>query len=287
MTASWQTADLDEVRPDLFVLNNAKVRPFLRGEGELSGKLFRLQTTRREGWLARVRMGGFIVRSLQDRVEALVRISADVVPGAEFDRPLTSDRERIATWDTDQLRWRDLSPHIEGKVRTVRLRLNEVIRRRKSRGEGEYFIVTGSAPDRINLRPIGETNALIHAYAMLQALSRSRRITPQVVDEGFLIPAALGTLPDPHRKALDYLSIPDLPPGRSPWLRCRWWQRYSADLVCRWICRSKEPAHTPAPLPRGERGARRVLYYLPPGQGLITCGGFAGTAEYPGRRSDC
>lgn len=212
MSESWRTPDLDEVRPDLFVLNNAKVRPFLRGEGELSGKLFRLQTTRREGWIARVRMGGFNVRSLQDRVEALARITPGVLPGPEFDRLLASSRERIATWDTGQMRWHELPAQTADGQRTVRLRLNDVIRRRKSRGEGEYFVAIGTPPDRTNLRPIGETNALMHAYSMSAALGQSPRVAPQPVEAGYAISSPLGTLPDPHRKALDYLSIADLTP---------------------------------------------------------------------------
>jgi hypothetical protein len=106
MPASWQPPDLDEARPNLFVVTNAKVRPFLRGEGELSGKMFRLQSLRREGWIARVRMAGFNVRTLQDRIEALKRIVPDVFPGLEFDYSLGSARERIGTWDAGQLRWR-------------------------------------------------------------------------------------------------------------------------------------------------------------------------------------
>lgn len=212
MTENWQTPDLDEVRPDLFVLNNAKVRPFLRGEGELSGKMFRFISTRREGWVGRIRMAGFNVRTLQDRIESLARITPGVLPGPEFDRLLASARERIATWDAARMRWRELPVQTDEKQRTVRLRLNEVIRRRKSRGEGEYFVTIGVPPDRTNLRPIGATNALLHAYSMAAALGQSPRVTPRPVEGGYFVPSSLGQLPVPHHKALDYLSLPDVNP---------------------------------------------------------------------------
>ena len=209
MPAAWGPPDLDESRPDLFLVNNEKVRPFLRGEGDLAGKLFHLRSQRREGWIGRLRMAGFNVRTLQDRVEALPSVAPGVVPGPEFDRPLTSARERIGTWDARQLRWRDLPEQTVGGQRTVRLRLNEVIRRRKSRGEGDYFVVMGTAPGHINLRPIGETNALMHAYAMMAALGQSPRVALHSAPDGLFVPSSLGILPDPHRQALDRLASAD------------------------------------------------------------------------------
>jgi hypothetical protein len=93
----------------------------------------------------------------------------------------------------------------------VRLRLGEVIRRRTSRGAGDYFVVAGTAPKAITLRPIGETNALLHAYSMAESLNQSPRVAPRAVEGAFFVPSSFGMLPDPHRQALDYLALPDLP----------------------------------------------------------------------------
>ena len=213
MPASWGPPDIDESRADLFLVNNEKVRPFLRGEGDQAGKLFHLRSSRREGWIARLRMAGFNVRTLQDRVEALPSIASGILLGPELERPLTSARERIGSWDARQLRWRDLPEHsVDCQGRVVRLRLNEVIRRRKSRGEGDYFLVIGTPPAQINLRPIGETNALMHAYATMAALGDSPHLTLRIAEGGLHVPSSLGILPKPHREALDRLALADAAP---------------------------------------------------------------------------
>ena len=51
MPARWQPPDLDEFRPEHFVITNEKVRPLLRGEGERDGRFFVLQSMRRMGGL--------------------------------------------------------------------------------------------------------------------------------------------------------------------------------------------------------------------------------------------
>ncbi len=119
--------------------NNEKIRPLLRGEGEREGKFFRLQTWRREGLIARIRMAGFNVHTLQDRIDALHAAPVDIEPGPEVFRVLATQREQIAAWDPERLRWRDLPVREVNGVRGVTLRVNEPLRRRKSRSGGDYL----------------------------------------------------------------------------------------------------------------------------------------------------
>ena len=213
MPAPWQPPDLDEVRPDHFVINNEKVRPFLRGEGEREGKFFHLQSWRRDGWLARLRMAGFNVRTLQDRVNALPAIATGVVLGPEGMRPLASARERFATWHPEALRWHDLPIVMVDGAPAVRLRVNEAVRRRKSRSGGDFFVAVPDRPERVGLRPVSEKDAILHAYAILASNSRPPVLRRVETADGYMVPSGQALLPAPHRAALDLLARE----GAEPW----------------------------------------------------------------------
>ena len=205
MPAPWQPPDLDEIRPDRFVINNEKVRPLLRGEGERDGIFFHLQSSRREGWIARVRIAGFNVRTLQDRVDALPSIKRDVALGPEGLRPLSTARERIAGWDPDLLRWRDLPVVAANGRPAVRLLANEPIRRRRSRGGGDFFIAVAEQPERIGLRPVAEKDAIMHAYAILASRGRPPVLRFVATSDGYFVPDGRALLPAPHRETLELL----------------------------------------------------------------------------------
>jgi hypothetical protein len=210
--ARWQSPDLDEVRPGLFVVNNAKTGPFLRGEGEREGSFFRLLTTRREGWLARLRMAGFNVRTLQGRVAALPAIAQDVQRGPEGLRTLSHTREQIAGWDAGRLRWIDRPVVDINGLHGVRLCANEPLRRRRSRAGGDYFVAVLEPPDRINLRPVTEEDAILQAYALLHGTGESPRLAAERTADGYLLPSGRALLPPVYRQALGYLSEPHAEP---------------------------------------------------------------------------
>lgn len=213
MPASWQSPDLDEIHPDQYVINNEKVRPLLRGEGERQGKFFQLQSWRREGWAARVREAGFNVRTLEDRVRSLPSIPGNLQLGPEGIRLLSTARERIAAWDPKGLRWRDLPVlAVDGKP-AVRLRVNEAIRRRKSRSGGDYFVTVAERGESIGLRPVRETEAALHAYGLLASEGPPAVLRFTRTGDGYYVAAGQGTLPPPHREALDRLSAD----GAEPW----------------------------------------------------------------------
>ena len=211
MPAPWQPPDLDEIRWDLFVVNNEKVRPFLRGEGEREGKFFRLQTWRREGWVARLRAAGFNVRTLADRVASLKQIERDIELGPEAVHMLATAREQWAAWDRERLRWRDLSTESQDGGRIVRVRLNESLRRRKSRGGGDFFIAVPERSGRAGLRPVKETDALLHAYALMASTGAPASLRFRQTEAGPFVASDHALLPQPHRDALDLLALEDAP----------------------------------------------------------------------------
>lgn len=206
MPAAWQPPDLDEIRADRFVVNNEKVHPLLRGEGQREGVYFHLQSRRREGWIARVRAAGFNVRTLLDRVNALASVRPDVALGPEGIRLLATARERIAAWDPDRLRWRDLPVETVDGGQGVRLRVEEPVRRRRSRSGGDYFIAIEERPGRIGLRPVKETEAIMRAYSLMAAAEQPPVLRFTETRGHYVVPADQALLPEPHREALDRLS---------------------------------------------------------------------------------
>jgi hypothetical protein len=206
MPSAWQSPDLDEIRRDRFIVNNEKVHPFLRGEGQREGVFFHLQSWRREGWVARLRMAGFNVRTLEDRVNALPSVRNDLTLGPEGIRRLSSTREQIATWDPKRLRWRELPVITVDGVPALRLHVHEPLRRRKSRSGGDFFIAVAERPGRIGLHPVKETEAIMQAYALLAAAGRPAVLTYRQIGDGYIVMEDQALLPEPHREVLDRLS---------------------------------------------------------------------------------
>ncbi len=197
--------DLDEIRPDRFVIHNDKLRPLLKGEGVTAGKFFELVTWRREGLLARIRERGFNVRSLADRAAALHGIAPVAPLGAEAFRLLTQ-KERIAGFDRASLHWREL-PVVEHNGKPgVRLRIGEAVRRRRSRGPGDYYIVAPGAAEQANLRAVSETDALLHAYALIAQSDAPVVLRFVEHADTYFVPQAQTTLPPPHRELLQLLA---------------------------------------------------------------------------------
>ncbi len=200
------TIDLDEIRPDRFVIHNDKVRPLLKGEGVTAGKFFELVTWRRAGLLARIRERGFNVRSITDRIAALPGITPVPPLGAAGVRLLTA-KERIASFDRASLHWQDLPVGEHNGKAAVRLRIGEPVRRRRSRGPGDYYIITPGAADQLNLRPVSETDALLQAYALIAQSAAPAVIRCVQHPDTYHVPQRQATLPPLHRELLQLLAI--------------------------------------------------------------------------------
>lgn len=207
--------DLDEIRPDRFVIHNDKIKPWLKGEGVTIGKFFELGTWRRDGLLARLRERGFNIRTIDDRIAGLGAIGAVEPPGAEGVRALSQAKERIATFDAAELRWRDLPIEQVDNRAVVRLRAGEPLRRRKSRGQGEFYIATHSQQDQINLLPVHETEALLRAYAQ-RALAGPIRLRYTIHDDTIHVPQQAILLPTPHRTVLELIALDKAPAWTFP-----------------------------------------------------------------------
>lgn len=198
--------DLDEIQLDRFVIHNDKLRPLLRGEGVTVGHIFELVTSRREGLIARIRVRGFEVRTMADRIAALPSLPDVAPPGEPGVRALASNKERYAIFDTVELRWRDLPTETVFGKAAVRVPDQLALRRRKGRGKSDYYVATLVRKELINLLPRSETDALLHAYAQLQRLGLQRPINAVRRVDGLFVDRHQATLPQPHSETLALLA---------------------------------------------------------------------------------
>jgi hypothetical protein len=194
--------DLDEVRPDLFVIGNPQVQLVLRGEGELSGSFFRLRSWRREGLIARLRERGFRARTLDERLDELPAVPAVTPPGVPLPRDIAGERMGYALFDPESLSWRGVESDPERGATTILLPRDAVVRRRKGRGGSSYFRVV-EEQGRAGLSPLSEEEALLRSYAQAGAQG-PRELRVSRVDKGFLLPKPAG-LPPRHRAFIEAL----------------------------------------------------------------------------------
>jgi hypothetical protein len=185
-------ADIEELRPDLFVVHNPAAGPTLRGEGEREGDRFRLTTWRRDGLIARLRARGFAVLTLADQIAALPGLPPAAPLGPPLPRSFAS-AERVSVFGGDPPGWRP-APPAPGEPDAPLIGEGQVIRRRKGRGPASYALVA-----RGGLRPLGEDEALRHGYAEL-SLGLPAPIELQPGEQGPLLPDL--PLPAAHRSLL-------------------------------------------------------------------------------------
>lgn len=197
------SVDLDEVRPNRFLIHNVKTKMLLRGEGVTIGNTFELTSWRREGLIARLRMRGFTVRTIDSRIAALPPLPAPVPYGDLGMRDLQHPKERYARFDKVQLRWIDIK--LEEETRQVQIGVGWVVQRRRGRGHADHYLATQEKPERIGLLPMSETSALLMGYAQATA-DGERTLRLQSADGGYRLPASL-LLPPPHREVLKAIGV--------------------------------------------------------------------------------
>ncbi len=190
--------DLDEVRPNRFLIHNLKTKAVLRGEGVTVGNIFELTGWRREGLLARLRMRGFTVRTIDDRIATLPPLPVPVPYGDLVMRDLQHPKERYARFDQVEIRW--INVKAEEGARQVQIGAGWVLQRRRGRGHADHYLATQEKPDRIGLLPLSETGAIMMGYAQATA-DGERTLRLEVVDDGHRLPSDL-LLPPPHREVL-------------------------------------------------------------------------------------
>jgi hypothetical protein len=180
------SSDLEEVRPNLFIVHNPALRPLLRGEGEVTGDRFLLTSQRREGLIARLRVRSFIVRTIDDLLTYLPGLPPIQPPGLPVVRLLASG-ERFSRLGGSPPAWQPIAPLPDRTPSQVELLPGEVVRRRHGRGAPEFVLIGGTRTANLEFKPLSEDLALLHAFAHISLRSPSS-IALAVEGDGFLLP---------------------------------------------------------------------------------------------------
>jgi hypothetical protein len=201
-------ADLEEVRPQHFVIHNMDTYPILKGSGVFKGKMFDLTTWRREGLIARLRQSGFVVRTFDDQVHNLPELPPATMIGEPVEYPRHSNMERYSHFDPQMLTWVADEPHDshEGTPQQyITLHVGWVVRQRQGRGKATYYQVGRSRAGHTALAPLSETSALLAGYAQA-AITRRTPLKIHLNNQFGYIPTI--ELPPPHRDIIKRLAMP-------------------------------------------------------------------------------
>jgi hypothetical protein len=198
------TIDLEEVRPRYFVMHNPAVRPLIKSEGTFEGNRFAQTGWRRDGMLARLRMNGFSVLTLEDRLERLPRLPAAPPIGAACPRALTAN-ERYSYFDPATLDWTPIEPIAATRPddqagqseQAVMLRTGWLIRRRRGRGPAGYYRAFRESSGSAGLTPLAADAALLQGYAQATQHNPPPLALAQTPKGEPLLPDLL--LPAPHQ----------------------------------------------------------------------------------------
>jgi hypothetical protein len=161
------SADIEEIAPDRFIVRDMRAKPILRGEGELQGSIFELRTWRREGLIARLRTAGLHVSALEDQVHALPGLPPAPAIGLTGWRKLATASERFSRFDAIQLRWVAIAPTERAGEPGIEMPVGHPLRRRKSRGASEYYLALAERHGGLGLRLIDENKAILTGYAII------------------------------------------------------------------------------------------------------------------------
>lgn len=211
-------ADLEEFRPNLFIVHNPAAGPTLRGEGEREGDRFRLTTWRRDGLIARLRARGFAVLTLADQIASLPDLPRAPL-GASLARSFAAG-ERVSVFGGSPPGWRP-APLAPDDPQAVLVREGQVIRRRKGRGPASYALI-----GRGGFKALNEDEALRHGYAQL-VHEPPDPIVLRHTEQGSLLPEL--SLPGAHRTLLGRFATR----GRDGWLIAPGAEALAAALLAR------------------------------------------------------
>jgi hypothetical protein len=197
------TIDMEEIAPNRFLLHNEHVRGFVKGEGEVEGRIFTLTTWRRDGLIARLRERTFRVQTLLDQIDALPAPPSPIPLGGIGRRPIGSSLDRYSVFDARELTWKPIEPETRDGEPELLIRDGSVIRRRKGRGAATYALAFAERSGVIGLRPLGETAALLMGYAQA-GMRTTPRLTAQRHDDGYIFPDL--QLPPAYRAVLNRIA---------------------------------------------------------------------------------
>lgn len=181
--------DLEEIKPNAFLMHNPALGPLLTGEGERNGDRFLLTTWRRDGLIARLRSRTFVVHTLSDQIARLPSLPPPPPLGAIIMRPAVHN-ERLSQFVAHPPDWQSIAPTPDGMI----LRVGMIIQQRRGRGPTSYVqIGPGGA-----LHTLSADVAIALAYAQIQP--EQPTVTLISAADQLVLPSI--PLPEAHRLLL-------------------------------------------------------------------------------------
>jgi hypothetical protein len=114
------------------------------------------------------------------------------------------------------LKWVELSITEHNGHAAVQIRDNEPVRRRKGRGSSDYYLTSLIPSGQINLLPVTETAALMHAYGQLATSEQPLVLRYLAQDDLYLVSQQQAVLPPRHHDVLQMLALDKATPWTFP-----------------------------------------------------------------------
>lgn len=192
---------LEEYAPNHFMVHDIRVRPFIRGEGDVEGNRFVMTSWRRDGLMARLAERGLVMVTIESLTAALPALPAPL-PIADAPRwqPLGHSSERWSYYDPRHHAVVACETLTHADQQGVWLYPGWMVRRRRGRGQAEWYRSQTQGAHTLQYTPIDDDSAL------LQGLAQATRYThdPIVVRaaENGAVRVTIPLLPRPHQGVL-------------------------------------------------------------------------------------
>ncbi len=157
---------LEEYAPNHFMVHDIRVRPFIRGEGDVEGNRFVMTSWRRDGLMARLAERGLVMVTIESLTESLPPLPAPS-PIADEARwqPLGHPSERWSYYDPRQRAVVTCDTVSHADQQGVWLYPGCMVRRRRGRGQAEWYRSQPQGAHTIQYTPLAEDTALLQGLA--------------------------------------------------------------------------------------------------------------------------
>lgn len=178
-------AALEECAPNVFIIHDIRVRPFLHGEGDRDGNRFVLTSWRRDGLIARIRERGLDVATFESQIAALPALPR---PPSIADAPrwqrLGHADERWSYYDPTTRQIVSCAVDTHKSQSGVWLYPGWVVRRRRGRGAGEWYCAAIQGSDTLQyMRLHDEDAALLCGLAQAHTCAHPPLVVTPVNDD--------------------------------------------------------------------------------------------------------
>jgi len=189
---------LEECAPNVFIVHDIRVRPFLHGEGDYVGNRFVLTSWRRDGLFARIRERGLEVASLDAQIAALPALP--VMPplhDAARWHLLGHDDERWSYYDATTRAIATCAVTRHHERMGVALIPGWVVRRRRGRGAGEWYRTAPQGTDTIQFSRVDEDTAVLCGLAQAALQHHAPLVVTNVAPD--VVQLVTPVLPQPYQ----------------------------------------------------------------------------------------